>query len=104
MLGSLWRLMSKSRPCFLSSSSLRMIGTRKDPFDGGARPPAPDLLLCAQELPPRRKPAETAAPAANPRRTERRDILSELFMLLLIAPLRTIPGFTNLDPASIGYG
>ena len=28
-------LMSNSRPFFLSSSSLRMIGTRKEPFDGG---------------------------------------------------------------------
>src|ERR1700712_937600 len=76
--------MSKSRPFFLSNSSLRMIGTRNDPFDGGARPPAPDLVLCAQDLPLRRAPAETATPAAKPCRTDRRDVLPDFFMLPLV--------------------
>src|SRR6266849_1477940 len=77
--------MSKSRPFFLSSSSLRMIGTRNEPFDGGARPPAPDLFTCAQACPDRRMAGDRTAPTPKARTIARRDHLRELIHLSISA-------------------
>src|SRR6267142_3972344 len=73
--------MSKSRPFFLSSSSLWMIGTRNEPFDGGARPPAPDLFTCAQACSDRRMAGDRTTPIPKARTTVRRDHLRELIRL-----------------------
>src|ERR1700744_3375171 len=55
--------MSKSSPFFLSSSSLRMMGTRNDPLDGGANPPAPDRFTCDQAGEDPSTPDDRIAPA-----------------------------------------
>src|ERR1700760_1530876 len=73
--------MSKSSPFFLSSSSLRMIGTRNEPFDGGARPPAPDLFTCAQANSDRPMAGDSTAPIPKARTMVRRDHLRELIRL-----------------------
>jgi hypothetical protein len=52
-----------------------MIGTKNDPFDGGPRPPAPDLLSCAQARSGRSMPVPKKAPAPRVPTTARRDHL-----------------------------
>jgi hypothetical protein len=56
-----------------------MIGTRNEPFDGGARPPAPDLLTSAQAWSDRRMAGDRTVVVPAARTNLRRDQLAELY-------------------------
>ena len=54
-----------------------MIGTRNEPFDGGASPPAPDLFTSAKACPDLSKAGDRAAPIPKAWTIVRRDHFRE---------------------------